>query len=306
MIPDRYQQPIWKNPVIVKEVRTRMRGFRAVLLLTAHLVVLALVVGLVYLFIRSSLTTIGNLEERRNFGKTAFGLIVWMELVMISFVAPAVTSGAISVERERQTFDLLRVTLLPARALVWGKYISGLVFIFLLLFTSLPLQGPAFLIGGVQVQEILLATLMLAVTAIGFCALGMLLSSLIPRTLVSATLAYAVTIFLVFGIPIIVLIIGTLLGTIIQGNLSDQISPLTQGLLISVGWLVISFTPLASMVGTEIILLDQHNLFLAEIPLSNGAKIFLPSPWLPYVFFYLLFSLAAIWLSIQLVKRKEN
>jgi ABC-type transport system involved in multi-copper enzyme maturation permease subunit len=274
--------------------------------LTAHLVVLALVVGLAYLFIRSSLTTIGNLEERRTFGKAAFGLIIWIELVMISFVAPAVTSGAISVERERQTYDLLQVTLLPARSLVWGKYISGLIFIFLLLFTSIPLQGPAFLIGGVLAQEILLATLMLAVTAIGFCALGMLLSSLIPRTLVSATLAYAITIFLVFGIPIIAVILGILLGTLSGGNLPGQPSPQTQGLLLAIGWVVVSFTPMASMIGTEIILLDQHSLFLAEIPLSNGAKMLLPSPWLPYVIIYLLFSLAAIWLSIQLVKRKEN
>lgn len=301
-----YRQPIWRNPVIVKEVRTRMRGYRAVLLLTAHLVVLALVIGLAYLFFRSALTSVGNLEQRRIFGKAAFGLIVWMELVMISFVAPALTSGAISVERERQTFDLLRVTLLSAPSLVWGKYISGLIFIFLLLFTSIPLQGPAFLIGGVLAQEILLATLILAVTAIGFCALGMLFSSLIPRTLVSATLSYAVTIFLVFGIPIIAVIIGTLFGALIGGNTPGQISPQTQALLIILGWVVVSFTPMASMVGTEVILLDQHSLFLAEIPLSNGAKMFLPSPWLPYVVIYLLFSLAAIWLSIQLVKQKEN
>ena len=216
------------------------------------------------------------------------------------------TSGAISVEKERQTFDLLRVTLLPARSLVWGKYLSGLIFVFLLLFTSIPLQGPAFLIGGVQVQEILLATLMLAITAAWFCALGMLLSSLISRTLVSATLAYAVTIFLVFGIPIIAVIIGILFGTLLGGNSPSQISPQTQGLLIAIGWVVVSLTPLASMVGTEVILLDQHSLFLAEIPLSNGVKMFLPSPWLPYVIFYFLFSLAAIWLSIQLVNRKEN
>ncbi len=225
---------------------------------------------------------------------------------MISFVAPALTSGSISIERERQTFDLLRVTLLSARSLVWGKYISGLIFIFLLLFTSIPLQGPAFLIGGVQAQEILLATLILAVTAIGFCALGMLLSSLIPRTLVSTTLAYAVTIFLVFGIPIIAVIIGLLFGSLLGGRSLEQISPQTQGVLIAIGWLVISFTPLASMLGTEVILLNQHSLLLAEIPLTNGAKMILPSPWLPYVIFYLLFSLAAIWLSIQLVNRKEN
>jgi len=69
---------------------------------------------------------------------------------------------------------------------------------------------------------------------------------------------------------------------------------------------VVSFTPLASMVGTEAIFLDQHELLLANFTLSNGAKIILPSPWLPYVIFCLLFSLAAIWLSTQLVKRKEN
>ena len=74
MTPGQYHPPFWKNPVIVKEVRTRMRGYRAVLLLTAHLVVLALVIGLAYLFIRSSLTTIGNLEQRRTFGKASFRL----------------------------------------------------------------------------------------------------------------------------------------------------------------------------------------------------------------------------------------
>jgi ABC-2 type transport system permease protein len=306
MTSSKYTLPFWKNPVLIKEVRTRMRGYRAVLLLTAHLVVLSLVIGVAYLFFRSALTTIGNLEQRLIFGKSAFGLIIWIELVMISFVAPALTSGAISVEHERQTFDLLRVTLLPARSLVWGKYLSGLIFIFLLLFTSIPLQGPAFLIGGVLVQEILLATLILAVTAIGFCALGLLFSSLIPRTLVSATLSYAVTIFLVFGIPIVAAIIGILFSALISTNPPDQISPQTEGLLIVIGWIVICFTPMASMIGTEVILLNQHSLFLAEIPLSNGSKLLLPSPWLPYVIFYLLLSLAAIWLSIQLVKRKEN
>jgi len=306
MTSSQFHNPFWKNPVVIKEVRTRMRGYRATLLVTTHLFVLALVVGLAYLFFQSALTSIGNLEERRTFGKAAFGLIVWMELVMISFVAPALTSGAISIERERQTFDLLRVTLLPARSLVLGKYFAALIFIFLLLFTSIPMQGPAFLIGGVLVQEILIATLMLAVTAIGFCALGMLFSSLFPRTLVSATLAYAVTIFLVFGIPIIAVIFVTLFGTLVAGKVPNQISPQAQSLLIKLGWVVVSFTPLASMVGTEAIFLDQHELLLANFTLSNGAKIILPSPWLPYVIFCLLFSLAAIWLSTQLVKRKEN
>jgi len=300
------RQPLWKNPVVVKEARTRMRGPRTALIITAHLLIVTLVVGLAYLFFRSALTSVGNLEERRTFGKAIFGLIVWIELVLISFIAPALTSGAISMERERQTFDLLQATLLPARALVWGKYLAGLSFVFLLLFTSIPLQGPAFLIGGVTTQEILLSTLILAVTAVGFCALGLLFSSLIHRTLVSTTLAYAVSIFLVFGIPIIAVIIGILLSSLANSSPLSQVSPQAQAAAVILGWMVISVTPMASIIGAEVIFLEQHSLWVAEISLEHGSKLILPSPWLPYVAIYLIASLAAIWLSIQLVKQKEN
>jgi ABC-type transport system involved in multi-copper enzyme maturation permease subunit len=295
----------WGNPVVVKDVRTRMRGYRAFILVTAHLVVLLLAVGIAYLVFRSALTSTGNLEERRLFGKSVFGLLVWIELVMVSFVAPGVTSGSISSERERQTFDLLRVTLLPAYQMVLGKYLPGLFFVFLLLFTSIPLQGPAFLIGGVLWQEILLATLILAVTAVAFCALGLLLSSLIRRTLIATTLAYASTIFLVFGIPIICLILLVLFSSAIS-NRFDQLSGQTEGFLLILGWILVSLTPLGVMIGTEAILLDQQSLVLASIPLSDGKTVVLLSPWIPYVLFYLAFSLAALWLSILLVRQLDN
>ena len=47
---------VWNNPILVKEVRTRMRGNRAFLLLTVHLVILALALLMVYLLIRSNLS----------------------------------------------------------------------------------------------------------------------------------------------------------------------------------------------------------------------------------------------------------
>ena len=63
-------------------------------------------------FIGAVCLNFANVVGRYAFGKAIFGLIVWLELVMISFTAPALTSGAIALERERQTFDLLKVTLL--------------------------------------------------------------------------------------------------------------------------------------------------------------------------------------------------
>lgn len=287
----------WRNPVVVKDIRTRMRARRTFILLSVHLVVLAIAVGGAYLVFQSSLTQTGNLEERRIFGKSIFGLLVWIELVMVSFVAPALASGAIASERERQTFDLLRVTLLPPSQLVLGKFLPGLGFLILLLLSSIPMQGPANLIGGVLWQEILLAFFLLAVTAVAFTALGLLISTLVHRTMVAATLSYAATTFLVFGVPIIALIFVFLFGTAFQDNLGDIPAQL-ELILILLGWVLLCVTPLGALIGTEVIFLDQHNLLLARIPLSNGAALLLPSPWIVYALVYLLFSLVMLGLSI--------
>ena len=90
---------VWKNPVLVKEIRTRMRGSRAFLLLTAHLLILGVALLMVYLLISSDIGRTMNPTQRGSYGKLVFGLIVWLELVMVSFTAPALTSGAIALER---------------------------------------------------------------------------------------------------------------------------------------------------------------------------------------------------------------
>ncbi len=298
----------WKNPILVKEVRTRMRGNRAFLVLTAHLLILGLALLLVYLVIRSELVSGSNLQARESFGKAIFGLMVWLELVMISFTAPALTCGAIALERERQTFDLLKVTLLKARSLALGKYLAGLVFIFLLLVTSLPLFSPAFILGGVLLEEIFIAVLILATSAIAFCAVGLFFSSLFSRPLVATVLAYAFAIFVNFGIPMVMILVVTLFGIMLNSQPSGLAEPPPLGLLalVYLGWLVVSLTPPATMIASEIALLDGQSAWLVQLPVGNGTEIILISPWLAYVIFYLLLSLGLIWLSIKLVARAES
>lgn len=298
----------WKSPILVKEIRTRMRGNRAFVLLTAHLLILGLAMLLVFLVFRSSFGSGANLEARGSFGKAVFGLLVWMELVMISFTAPALTSGAISLERERQTFDLLKVTLLKARSLALGKYLSGLVFIFLLLVTSLPLFSLAFILGGVVLEEIVIAVLILATSAITFCAIGLFFSSLFARSLVSTVLSYAFAIFSNFGIPLLMLFGITLFGVLINSRPGSPMDVPTFWTLVLVyfGWLVISLTPLATIVATEVALLDGQGAWVAHLPLGSNTEVFFISPWVVYVLFYLLLSLALIWMSIKLVARAER
>jgi ABC-type transport system involved in multi-copper enzyme maturation permease subunit len=295
----------WKNPVLIKEVRTRMRGSRSFLLVAAYLIACMIFIGLAYAFFQISLSSSRSPDERRLVGKLLFGLTLWLQLVIVSFTAPALTSGAIASERERQTFDLLRVTLLKERALVAGKFLGGLVFILLLLFTSIPMQSPAFLVGGVTGAEIFISTVILMVSAIAFCAIGIFFSSIFSRTLVATVLSYAASIFLMFGIPMIAFIGLILIGSM-SSSLPNQVPIALQAILWIIGWFAIAASPLAAIVGTEIFLIDKNNPWLAEIPLSNGNEMVLISPWILHVAIYLFASLLFLWASSIFVKRLEH
>jgi hypothetical protein len=59
-------------------------------------------------------------SDRPLIGKAVFAATVLVQLVLVCFIAPGLTATAIAGERERQTFELLRTTLLSAAALgVW-------------------------------------------------------------------------------------------------------------------------------------------------------------------------------------------
>jgi ABC-type transport system involved in multi-copper enzyme maturation permease subunit len=159
-----------------------MRRGKAYIVITIYLILMSLLVGLVYLGLASSANNLGNSGMLQTVGKVVFGIVVGVEMMMVCFVAPALTAGAISSERERQTFDLLQTTLLPAKSLVLGKLTSAMFFLLLLLVVAFPLQILASLFGGVALGEVLVAFLLLIVTAFTFSAIGLLISSLVRST----------------------------------------------------------------------------------------------------------------------------
>ncbi|MGE5223917.1 MAG: hypothetical protein ACM3PY_15875, partial [Omnitrophica WOR_2 bacterium] len=83
-------------------------------------------------------------------------------------------------------------------------------------------------------------------------------------------------------------------------------NPGVEFLLLSVFWLMISINPLAAAIATEVILLQNHSILYAIIPLANGKLFYLISPWMSYIMIYLVASLILIRLSIRFVKRVEK
>jgi ABC-type transport system involved in multi-copper enzyme maturation permease subunit len=292
---------------MVKELSARMRGKRAFIILTLYLGGLTLVVSLVYLILLNSLRSgLGAMTNTNQLaGKMIFGVVAGMQLVSFTFIAPALTSGAVSAEREHQTFDLLRTTLLPMRAFILGKFFSALVFVFLLLFAALPLQSLAFLFGGVAPQELLIGMLILIVTAIHFCAIGLFFSSFLKSTLASTVLSYAFPILATFGLPFMLLILSSFIGSLLFGVAANPaMSSPPEQLLIFIGWVLVSLHPVATGVATELMLLDQANIWSYQLPLSNGTSMTLISPWIVFTLVTLLFSVLLLVWSTALARRK--
>src|SRR5689334_16927337 len=152
------------NPVLVKELRGRMRGSRAFVLLTVYLLILSVVTLLLYAALGSSPGS--DLNAGRRIGKVLFLTIAAVALIEVCVITPALTSGGIAGEKERQTYDLLIASLLSPWQIVWGKMGAALAFALLLILAVVPVMSLAFLFGGVSLAEVLIALIGLIMTAI--------------------------------------------------------------------------------------------------------------------------------------------
>jgi ABC-type transport system involved in multi-copper enzyme maturation permease subunit len=184
--------------LLAKEFRSRSRGWRPVWLLTGYLAALTLAVaGFLALAVRASGVIVPVL------GTWLFSTLAVGSVLLLAFITPALTAGAISGERERRTLDLLLVTRASALGLVSGKLLGALFYILFLLFASLPAFTVVYLFGGVPLRYLAMTLAVAAVTALAHAALGLLCSALLKRTVVASVVAYLLVFVLVLGIPFV-------------------------------------------------------------------------------------------------------
>lgn len=191
------------NPIIVKELRSRMRGPRAFVTLTITLLLSGVVMyGMLQLTTAMS-SNYGSTILSAQVGQMLLAALSFLELVMVCAVTPAVTAGAISGEREKQTYEMLQATPLSPASLVWGKLVSALSYVFLLLFAAIPLASIVFIFGGVVARDMLKALLVLIILAVAFGVLGLFMSALFGRTGRATVASFLVVLVLVF-VPLVV------------------------------------------------------------------------------------------------------
>jgi ABC-type transport system involved in multi-copper enzyme maturation permease subunit len=190
--------------IVVKELRGRMRGRRAFIILTLYVLLLA---GFAWMSQQIHQATVNGFESyggqatfaSASVGRGIFADLLMLQTLMIAVLAPAATAGAISSEREHQTLELLAVTPISSFAIVVGKLFSALAWVFVLVLASIPVTALVFVFGGVAPDDVLRGYGVLFATVIGLGSVGIFFSALTRRTGASTGLTFVVVIALVLG-----------------------------------------------------------------------------------------------------------
>ena len=204
----------------VKELRGRMRGRRAFVVLTVYLTLIAGVAWMIESIAERSLANSfgGSSNVSAQIGQGIFAALLVLEMVIVIVLAPSFTAGAISLEREKQTIDLLITTPISSLAIVLGKLFSALVYLFLVIVASVPLTALVFVYGGAGPEDLVKGYVVLLVTAFGLGSVGVFCSSLVKRTQPATVITYALVLLVTFGTGLVWVFWGSL------GNQSSVIS----------------------------------------------------------------------------------
>lgn len=191
------RESITDNPVIVRDVRTRMRGKQAFLMMASYVLFLIIVMTIAYYTAWSSAMNrsmmTGQSLVNLDLGGTLFKTLVWTQTILLALIVPSLTSGAISQELEKRTIEMLALTRLTPGKIVIGKHLAGIMYPLVLMICSLPLSGICVMLGGISPAEILVAYLALAAWGFLLAAIGLYWSSMFKRTASAALFSYAIS-----------------------------------------------------------------------------------------------------------------
>ncbi len=198
------------NPVLVKEMRGRMRGPRAYLFLTGTLVLFGVVTYGLYRLLRFVVALQSGISTGSIIGQSLFTGLVFLATLVICAIAPSLTAGAISGEYERKTFDLLLSTPLSASSVLFGKLIAALSYVALILMAMVPVVSLAYVFGGVALTDMLQSLALLLGFAVTYSTIGLFFSALFRRTGLAVGASYLVLAFFVLGTVFAYAVVGVI------------------------------------------------------------------------------------------------
>lgn len=188
--------------MLLHELKIRMRSNRTAWIITTYLLIIG-GVALTFIYMLTAWSQRYDPSETRFL----FVMLSFLQLGMVCFFTPGLTSGVISGERERQTLSVLLTTNLTASKLILGKWLSSLAFMIFLVVTTIPLFGIVFLFGGISPWQILAVFSFYLITMLAIGSVGVLSSTLFKRTGIATIVTYGVVFVYTAGTAFLAVVI---------------------------------------------------------------------------------------------------
>lgn len=190
------------NPILTRELRRRMRGKALVFSIIGYILVmtaasvLILLMGVDPFSMSTAQETQRLLQNMTETGQRLFRAVTLIQVVLVLLIAPTITAGMTTNEKERKTFDFLRVTTISPWMYITGCFLSTVFYVTLALVCALPLLSLAFLYGGIGKHDVLVALARLLSVSMALSAFGLYVSSIRDRT----RTAQGIVVFVIFSL----------------------------------------------------------------------------------------------------------
>ena len=161
---------------------------------------MAVVLPIVYLVIARVLFINSSVRD----GRDIFGVIaVGFQMAFAVLLSITVTSGVITLEREKQTWNALLLSRLTSWEIVWGKLLGSVVPALAMQLIFIPILIMAALKGGVSLGSFIGAEVFVVFCTFFYGIIGMFFSWLCRRTQLAAASAMATVMISVVASPVL-------------------------------------------------------------------------------------------------------
>src|SRR5436190_1396978 len=164
------------NPILLRVVESGGKRKRDLIIRCVYLGALLFLV--IFLLMNGAESLAG--ASLSGLAKQSASIFYWMSYVQLSLVAllaPVFTAGAITQEKDSQTYDILLATPLTNGQIVLGSLLSRLFFVIALLISGIPIFSITQIFGGVAIDSIVLSFLIAAATTFVTGSLAMAIAT---------------------------------------------------------------------------------------------------------------------------------
>ncbi|MGA3067224.1 MAG: ABC transporter permease subunit [Tepidisphaeraceae bacterium] len=178
-IADYFWRLLPGNPILLRVVQTAGKKRRDAIIRCGYL---GLLVVMVTWILSTSGTSYGSsdLAALTKDSALIFQYMSYLQLALVALLSPVFTAGAITQERDSQTYDILLATPLTNGQIVLGSLLSRVFFVVALLVSGIPIFSITQIFGGVAIKSIFYSFLIAASTALvtGAMAMAMAIATL--------------------------------------------------------------------------------------------------------------------------------